>query len=112
MTKDIPAVMNDEQAAKYLHIRPSTLRTMVRKDLVPYTRLGERLVVYMREVLDLWLIMGTHGPQALQLKELAIRLRRPYGAPTGVPLSPAEETMLAASRKDLEEGRTFPLTSR
>lgn len=110
--KTIPNVMNDEQAAAYLHVRPSTLRTMVRNNLVPYTRLGERLVVFMREVLDLWLIMGTNGPEARQLKELAIRLRRPHGAPTGVPLSSAEEAMLASSRKDIKEGRTFPLTSR
>lgn len=105
-------IMNDEEAAEYLHVRPSTLRAMVRKNRIPYTRLGERLVVFVREVLDLWLIMGTRGANARLLKEMALRLRRPAGPPTGVPLSKTEEAMLAASHRDLAEGRSVPLSGR
>lgn len=109
--EQFPAVMSVIQLARYLHVKPSTVRAKVRHNEIPHTRLGERMVVFLRQVIDLWLIDNTTGQGAQRVKKMAIELRR-QGAPAGRPLTRTEEKMLAASRADLEAGRTTPLSDR
>ena len=105
---EFPSILSVPLLARYLHLKPSKVMSMVRRNEIPYARLSERIVVFYRQVIDCWLIESTKGHGAMAAKRRALDMQR-YASLAGRPLTASESAMLGRSEKDIAKGRVVPL---
>ena len=112
-----PELMTLDETSEFLHLKRQTLLIQVRRNLIPYVRVGKK-ILFHAQALRLWVLESLQGPAffVAPIRRYAARSRRRLAegnpAPLGSaanPLTAREKRSLAKSEDDVRKGRLVPL---
>lgn len=108
--QQFPQVMTVDELSRYIRLKKSTIQAKVRRGEIPHARIG-KLSVFLRNVIDLWLLFMTegHGMDQIRARILGRGKWPALGSPE-FPLSRRERELLAASEQDVREGQVLPFS--